>query len=486
MTIMKNPYKIWVLVFIPLLLLGACKKNMTDLNVNPKAAQQVPGEMLFSNAEVNFANTMTTPNVNTGIFELIAQYWAETTYPQESQYDLGNRDIPLNWWNALYRDVLQDLNQSLSLMRTQQTDPTLLPSQKVAYKNKIAIAKLFRAYVFSVLVNTFGDIPYTEALQGGENTTPKYDKQKDVYYALLDTIRTSIKEIDQTGDSFGNADLIYGGDTQAWYKFANSIQLRLAMIIADVDLQKAKTLVEEAAPHVFTSNDDNALIRYTTTPPHVNPIWVNLVQSKRNDFVAANTLVDVMNTRNDPRRQFYFTRVAASGTYIGGVYGSGNAFKNFSHPSEKVEAPDFPAIIMDYAQIEFLLAEAVMRGMNVGGTAAQHYNNAVTASIEFWGGTAADAAAYLANPLNQFDPGNWKRSIGIQEWIHLYTRGFDAWIEQRRLDYPQLVAPPSAVTAFPVRYTYPSTEENLNPNYKEASTSIGGDQVTTKLFWDIY
>lgn len=474
----------YIKYLIPVLVLGACKKNMTDLNYNPKVATTVQGEMLFTNAEKAFADVMTTPNVNTGIFELISQYWAETTYPQESQYDLGNRDIPLNWWNVLYRDVIQDFNQSINLMRRQQTDPTLLPEQKVAYKNKIAIARVFRAYAFSALVNTFGDIPYTEALQGRQNTTPKYDDQKTVYYALLDTIDAAIQEMDVSGGSFGSADLIYSGDMEAWYKFANSIKLKLGMIIADSDPAKAKSIVEEAAPNVFTSNDDNALLRYTTIPPNVNPIWTNLVQSGRNDFVAANTLVDTMNAHNDPRRKFFFTTAGSTGKYIGGVYGAGNAFKNFSHPSAKVEAADFPAIIMDYAEVEFLLAEGAARGMNVGGTAQQHYNNGVTASIEFWGGTETDATAYLVNPINQFDAANWKKSIGVQAWINYYTRGFDAWIEQRRLDYPQLKAPPSAVTAYPVRYTYPSTEENLNPHYAEAATAIGGDEVTTKLFWD--
>jgi hypothetical protein len=471
---------------IPVLFLAACKKDMTQLNVNPKAIRSVQGEMLFSNAEVAFANTMTTPNVNTGIFELIVQYWAQTTYPQESQYDLGNRNVPLNWWNALYRDVIQDFNQSIIAMRQQQADPTVLAPQKLAYKNKIAIAKIFRAYAFSALVNTFGDIPYTEALQGSVNTTPKYENQKDIYYALLDTISTSINELDVSGESFGSADLLYGGDVSSWYKFANSIQLKLAMVIADSDPAKAKSLVEAAAPNVFTSNADNALLNYTSTPPNVNPIWTNLVQSGRNDFVAANTFIDTLNTRQDPRMPFYFTDSAGSGKFVGGKYGSGNSFRKFSHPSDKIEAADFPAIIMDYAEVELLLAEGAARGMNVGLTAADHYNNGVSASIEFWGGTSADATAYLANPVNQYDRSNWQKSIGVQAWINYYTRGFDAWVEQRRLDYPQLQAPPAARTAYPVRYTYPTTEENLNEvNYKSASSSIGGDAVTTKLFWDV-
>lgn len=466
------------------LLLASCSKNMVELNVNSKVATTVQGEMLFSNAEKAFADIMTTPNVNSGIFELIAQYWTETTYPQESQYRIGERSIPLNWWNTLYRDVVQDFNQSIILMRKQAADPTLLPADKLTYKNKIAIAKIFRAYAFSVLVNTFGDIPYTEALMGRANLTPKYDNQKDIYYALLDSIDASIKELDVTGDSFGDADLVYGGDVSAWYLFANSIQLKLGMILVDVDPAKSKIIVESAAPNVFTSNSDNALLKYTTTPPNVNPIWTNLVQSGRKDFVGANTFIDTLNAHNDPRRPFYF-KLAPSGEYLGGVYGTGNVYKNYSAPAASITVADFPAILMDYAEVEFLLAEGAARGMNVGGTAIEHYNNAVTASISYWGGTLGETTAYLAAPINQFDLTNWKKSIGVQQWIAYYTRGFDGWTSFRRLDYPQLKAPVSAVSALPVRYTYPATEENLNKaNLDAASSAIGGDKVDTKLFWD--
>lgn len=469
---------------ISILLLASCTKDMTKLNVNPKVATTVQGETLFSNGEKAFADIMTTPNVNRGIFELISQYWAETTYPQESQYDLGERDIPLNWWNALYRDVVQDFNRSIVLMRQQQADPTLLEADKIAYKNKIAIAKMFRAYAFTVIVDTYGDVPYTEALMGADNLTPKYDKQKDVFYAQLDSISAAIKELDMDGDSYGKADLIYGGDVESWYKFGNSLQLKLAMIIADVDPAKAKTLVEAAAPNVFTSNADNALLAYTSNPPNVNPIWTNLVQGGRNDFVGANTFVDTLNAHMDPRRPFYFSTI--DGKYIGGIYGNGNTYRNYSHPSDKVKEPDFPAIILDYAEVQFLLAEGAERGMNVGGTADELYNGGIAASISYWGGSDADVSTYLANPVNMLDAANWKKSIGVQQWISYYTRGFDAWTSLRRLDYPTLIAPPLASSVFPLRYTYPSNEPLLNvSNYNAASSSIGGDKVGTKLFWDV-
>jgi hypothetical protein len=125
--------------------------------------------------------------------------------------------------------------------------------------------------------------------------------------------------------------------------------------------------------------------------------------------------------------------------------------------------------------------------MNVGGTAEEHYDNAVTASIEEWGGTAAEAAAYLAQPNVNYAtaPGTFKQKIATQEYIALYNRGFDAWILVRRLDYPTLATPVNALSGFPVRYTYPILEQNINTsNYNVAAAAIGGDAVTTKLFWD--
>jgi len=464
--------------------MSACHKDMSDLNRNPKAPTAVPGEALFANAQKNLADIITTPNVNNNIFEFIAQYWAATTYPQESRYDLGNRNIPQNWWTIIYRDVLRDLDESIRLISAAEA---ITDAQKSDKQNKLAIARVVWVHAYSILLNTFGNIPYTDALKV-DSATPKYDDQKTVYLALLDSLDVAISHMDDNGGSFGSSDLIYHGDVNQWFKFANSLKLRLGVTLADAEPARAKTVVESAAPHVFQSNADNAVFNYLETPPNTNPIWTNLVQSNRNDYVPANTLVNAMNTLNDPRRMFYFTK-DPNGNYSGGIYGAGNSFGNFSHVGENITEPDFPAVIMDYAEVEFLLAEAAARGMNVGGTVEEHYNNAITASIEYWGGTAADVSAYLAQPSVNYAtaPGTWKQKIGTQAWIALYLRGFDAWTSWRRLDYPSLVKPPSAITDIPVRYTYPSNEQNLNQqNYDQAAQAIGGDEVTTNLFWDIY
>lgn len=479
MSVMKKSV---ILLFAISLVVVSCRKNLSDINTNPKSPLEVPGEPLFSNAQKNFTDVLTAPNVNNNIFEFIAQHWAATTYPQESRYDLGNRNIPQNWWTIIYRDVIQDLQESIDLMTAAEA---ITPEQQVVKQNKLAIARIFWVHAYSVLVNTFGDVPYTEALDIS-NPTPSYDDQKTVYYALLDTLSASINKLDVSQGSFADADLIYDGDVASWIKYGNSLKLKMAMQIADYDKPKATTLALEAAPNVFASNEDNAVFRYLPTPPNTNPIWVNLVQSNRNDYVPANTLVNVMNQLNDPRRDDYFT-TDPGGNYSGGIYGAGNTFGNFSHVADPILAPDFPIALLDYAEVEFLLAEAIERGIAVGGTAVQHYNSAVMASVEYWGGTGAEATTYLANPLVNYATaaGPWQQKIGKQAWIALYLRGYDAWTWWRKLDYPTLTKPASAITDIPVRYTYPSNEQNLNEeNYDAASAAIGGDEVTTPLFWD--
>src|SRR5437763_6346063 len=111
-------------IFFSLILFaaGGCTKNLTSLNNNPKNPTVVPSYTLFSQAQLNMANTITTPNVNTNVFELIVQYWQETTYTDESNYDLGTRAIPDSWWNAWYRDVLNNLQLAKGLAATDVTD----------------------------------------------------------------------------------------------------------------------------------------------------------------------------------------------------------------------------------------------------------------------------------------------------------------------------------------------------------------------------
>jgi hypothetical protein len=465
-----------------LVVLASCTKNITSLNDNPKGPVVVPGESLISQAQANLANYYTTPDVNTNIFELIMQYWAETTYPQESQYILSERNIPRFWWQAMYTGILKNLETGKQLIAVEDVKPIPGAQDPAVRTNKVAITEISEIYVWAMLVNTFGNIPYTEALDFTK-ATPKYDDQKTVFYALTDSLDAALARLDPSVGSFGSADLLYGGTVSSWIKFANSLKLRMGMQLADIDPAKAQTMVEAAAPNAFASNTDNALFNFLSTPPNTNPIWTNLVQSNRNDFVPTNTLVNQMNAGSDPRLSSYFTTVG--GVYIGGVSGNGNTYANFSHVSDPIKVATFPTLLLDFSEVQFLKAEAVERGFNVGGaTAISHYDSAVTASITYWGGSATDAVTYLAQPGVSYTTATWQERIGVQQWIALYLRGFDAWTSWRRLGWPKIVAPASAITPTPVRFTYPDNEQTLNQaNWQAASAAIGGDLVTTKLFW---
>ena len=469
-----------LILLSPILLLSACKKDLTSLNVDPKNPQSVPAYSLFTNAQRSLARTVTSSNVNLNIFRLIMQYWQETTYLDESRYDLNTRNIPQNLWTAMYRDVLRDLQEAKKLI------PQQITTDAVQQKNEVAITDILQVYTYYYLVTTFGNIPYTEA-ENIDNVFPKYDDAQTIYNDLLTRLSADITALDPSGSSFGSADIIYGGNVAAWKKFGNSLKLKMGMTIVDVDFAKASTTVQSAVQSgVFTSNADNATFKFLAAPPNTNPIWEDLVQSGRKDFVASKTIIDTMTALGDPRIPFYFT-TDASGGYSGGGPGRSSNYATFSKPADKITTPDFPGLLLDYAEVEFYLAEAVERGIAVGGTAMQHYNNAVTASIVYWGGTVADATAYLAKPSVNYAtaPGNYKRKIGIQKWIALYNRAWDAWIEWRRLDYPQLQPAFRAVSPIPVRYTYPVNEQNYNTkNYNQAVTAIGGDDVTTMLWWD--
>jgi hypothetical protein len=146
-------------------------------------------------------------------------------------------------------------------------------------------------------------------------------------------------------------------------------------------------------------------------------------------------------------------------------------------------------VIIDYAEVEFILAEAVERGYNVGGTAEEHYNAAITASMEDWGVEAPVITAYLAQPTVAYATaeGEFRQKIGTQKWIALYLKGLQAWTEWRRLDYPLLNVPPGLTYEdIPLRFTYPVTEQNLNTaQWEQAANNIGGDEVSTPIFWDV-
>ncbi len=481
--------KIYIIFVVLAALAVSCTKNFEDMNTDEKHPTEVPGVTLFSNAQVALADQIASTNVNVNVWKLFAQYWTETTYIDEANYDIINRTIPDNAFRIFYRDILADLKEATRLISLEKP---LTDEEMVIKNNKLLIINILNAYSYQRLVDMFGNVPYTEALDIEATITPKYDDAATIYTDLINKIDEAINGLDESYGSFGSADLYYDGNVAAWKKFANSLKLKFAIHLADVNNDEAEVYAVEAAPNVFTSSNDDCQLIYLGATPNTNPLYEDLVLSGRKDFVPANTIVDIMNSLNDPRRDDYFDTITGQPEYTGGIYGYSNSYSNYSHISAKIQVPEFPVKLLSYTEVEFYLAEAVERGWNVGGDAESHYNAGITNSILEWGGTSSEADDYLAQPEVAYTTasGDWKEIIATQFWIASYTRGFLGWTIWRRLDAPTMNIPESPESddgQVPKRFTYPVNEQTLNAdNYYDAAQAIGGDFMSTKLFWDIY
>lgn len=473
--------KKYILTFIALTTLWSCMtdEQYEDLNRDPKNPTQVDADFLFTAATVSLSDVMASPNVNINIFRFVAQYLTATTYLDEPNFDLTNRGIPEAFWSELYRDVIFDVQNAKQIV---MDNPELSQAEKDARLGQLEVIEV---YAWHVLVDTFGDIPYSQALNASEFPLPEYDDAAAIYSDLISRLMAVDAQL-AAGEGFTDADVIYNGDMEQWSKFANSLLLRLGMRLSEVNPTLAADAATTAVANgVFTSNDDSATINYQANDPNTNPLWVDLVQSGRSDYVAANTVVDIMNALEDPRRSAYFDD-NITGEYVGGVYGASNSYPTVTHIGDVFLDPTLPGILIDYAEVEFYLAEAAARDFGVPGTAREHYNEAVTASILYWNGTQAEADAYLSQPLVEYDPARWRSQIGTQFWLAMFNNPFEGWAVWRKFDAPQLNLPAETGNPIPLRYTYPVNEQNLNEaNYSAASTAIGGDDQQTPIFWDV-
>lgn len=491
---MKN--KLLILIPIISLFATSCSDEITDLNRDNKRPTYTEANYLFTNAEHAMMDQVTSTSVNYNVFRLFAQQWTEVQYPQESQYDLTGRTIPDRHWATYYRDVLRDFKDSREYLLAAKESFAGSPSDLKVLENKIYVIDILSAYCYSILVDTFGDIPYTESLDIMNYPLPKYDDAQTIYKDLMSKLKTASHSLDTTNGSFGDADLVYGGDTAKWQKFANTLRLRMAINMDDVDHSFASTeALAAVADGIIMDSTDSAYFAYAAVQPNTNPLYVDLVASNRNDFLPADTFVNKMNALSDPRRAKFYTEFPeGSGQYKGGVYGVLNTYDNFSHIADELKEPEYPGVLITASEVEFLLAEAVERGIAVGGTAASHYNNAITLSMTDWGVAAADITTYLARTDVAYATatGNWKQKIGEQSWIALYNRGFEAWTSYRRLDFPVLSVPPvtyedadGPITVVPRRYSYPNQEQTLNKaNYLDAVSKIGSNGTSKRIFWD--
>lgn len=490
---------------VALLTLGAfvatgCQTDLTSLNTNPNSPTVAPAAPLFTNAVVSEAYRFAGNSLSSTA--LFAQHIAQVQYVDEDRGHLRSGTYD-NFFGA-YATELEDLEKVAAIGIGSK------------FPNITGPARVMQAWAYQNMTDAFGDIPYSEALKGDlvdGPIKPKYDAQKDIYYALLKSLTEASATMTTGGEAgLGAADPIYKGDMTEWLKFSNGMRARLALRMSKADPAKATAELAAAfsAPGgMMTSNSDIAALVYPGDGIFDNPWAANF--AGRDDHRVSRTLLDTMNVLADPRVKIYAQPTTSDPTkYVGLQNGLDNKtvtpfFNTTSRPGAifypgttvygtfgTAAGKKTPSYIMTFAEVSFIKAEAANRGLGglAPAAAAAFYNAGVAASITQWGGSSAEATAYLAQPGVAYAGGAMGlQQIGLQKWISLYTQSTEAWSEYRRTGNPASIKMgPKAYAdtpTIPRRFLYPVSEAAVNlTSLNAAIASQGADSYYTRVWWD--
>ena len=482
-----------VLVIITCCFSG-CTDDFEAINTNPNDPEVVNPSVLLPNVlreSVKRVHGHTTRLQRLGLDGgmLWVQYFARNQYTNEGDTYFTVADLMNANWKGFFNESLINAQQIIDIAGE---EGGLNENQ-----NYVAIGMIIKAWIFSVVTDTWGAVPYTEALDT-EIITPVYDSQELIYTGLLASLKTASDLLDPNGPDI-SGDVLYQGDILKWKKLANSLRLRLA------NRQAAKKPAESAAIFseilgnttaypIFESNDEHAALVHEARPSN-NPWHEIMVFSGREDWSISQTLISAMTDGAghpiDPRITVYANPATGgemAGLYTGAINGLPEAdasvfINGASRPGNFFLQETAPVVIMSYSELLFILAEAVLDGDYTGGLSAKEYLDlAVTASFDQYGLTSPDG--YI-DALNADKP-----TIMLEKWKALFAQGVEAWTEFRRTGFPVLT-PPGPNTIFenggqvPARLEYPNSEYSLNGTNVLAGVSINGgaDNKTTELWW---
>lgn len=474
-----------------------------DMNVDPNQPSSAPTSTLLTSAQASISGL-----VGATLPTLYVQYLSETQYTEDSRY--GTSQFDFNGW---YTGPLINLEEIIRLNTDEATAD--LASADGSNANQIAVARIMKAYYFQMMTDRWGSLPYSDALQGAENFSPSYDTQADIYAAVINELKEAAAQID--GGSGVNGDIVFGGNMASWAAFANTIRATMALRMSDVNASTAQSEFEDAVADGLISSD--VTFNHLADANYQNPWFARFIT--RTDYAVSETLIDELISLNDPRLPAFADPALISVTdfnlttanYVGMPYGIQNAgdIENASVSfitSDQIYTQSAAQSIISMAQVNFMLAEAAVKGWAAGGTAQSFYEAGIQASLAQWGvldigsyvygpnspvegATMAvlDYSDYIAQAGVAYDAANAMDQIATQKWLALYLNGYEAWAEWRRMDAPTLSPAPDFANnsgEIPVRHGYPTSESDLNSdNYEAAVSAQGADGLDTRLWWDV-
>lgn len=507
---MKN-----IFLSIIILFFVSCDKGLGDLNVNETNSTSLDPVLLLNQAIINTSFPVKSLVFDMGIVQQMIS--PNGGVVAGANFNQDSRDIttqPL--WTAYYQSVIK--NTYDARVRSQA-----LPNRTNMYN----MVRIYQSYVFMILTDEYGDIPYLEGGSGLAKGTffPAYDRQQDIYPLLIKELTEAAAALNTTA-VIETGDLLYAGNITKWKKFAHSLLLRAGMRLSKVDAAMAQSTVLAAVQAgVITDNADNAYIRHDAN--YTQPIGSTLNGSESANFYLARPFADHLKNTSDPRLASIAIRYvgAGSGTgqtvavgttdparQIGMPMGKDNgtiaaaatadglvSFYEYSQVDRRRMLKTFsPVFLVTAAQTNLLLAEANYRGWITTGTAAQYYADGIRSHMDqmvvFDVNSAVPAAArdtYItANPLTA---GRELEQINTQYWIASFLNGPEAFANFRRSGFPTLTPNPYGQPnnpdvpngTFIRRLTYPTSELSVNSEHvNEAISKQGADKLSTRIWWD--
>ncbi|WP_041257651.1 SusD/RagB family nutrient-binding outer membrane lipoprotein [Fibrella aestuarina] len=486
----------YIAALTAVLTLNSCGSDYLDINKNPNDAVSSTPELVLS-AALNATAGLLTHNQ-------VGHFWAGHWSPSGSVSGFNPEktyDLPSNFSTGIWTSSYDNLADYDYIEKAATT------SKQPAF---IGIAKVMKAYVFQRLVDTYGNVPYTEALKGTAILRPKYDDAQSIYDALvadLDVAVTNLKTpIASDNPSPGGADIVFAGNMSKWLRFANTLKLRLLLRqtnIASKESAIKSGIAKAVSDGGFLGADENALSTpgYLKSTGKQNPFWENYgftvsnTLSGNHDFYTnADFFITYLVSNNDPRLSRFATPATDAqyrGQYRGVPFGEGSDpylyAKTAGFGPAILKGFDQPQVLMQSAESFFLQAEAAFRGYT-SGNAQTLFENGITESFKFLGVTdaAKTAATYYSDPVsgrNYAASTNKLEAIITQKWVALGAfGGFEAWTEYRRTGFPKVPLSTRAVGTKPVaRLLYPQQEQGTNQANVLAQGTIS--QFDTKIFW---
>ena len=493
---MRSLYRLCIFLIAGSFSLSACTKKFDELNTDPNRPKSITPGVMLGQMQYRFVNASIQAGRN------FTHELMQVDAPRSSSSGAGVHRYFINPGSAVWTNFYNLLTDVDDIYET---------ATKLQENNYRAIALVYKAWAYSILTDLYGDIPFSQATKAKENVfQAAFDKQQDIYVRLLEDLDSANTLFDETkaltygGDLVYNAGALTGNKNlgiQKWKKFANSLKLRLLLRLSkregeiNVQEQTANLLADPVKYPVFTSNSDEAIFRYPGTYPYYNPYYNARTLDWREGTYFTKFFIGKLNADNDPRRAVWMTTIAVNGTnaYLGieSGYPITTQYAVGQHSSYADALKTLPqlGVMMTYAEVEFIKAELALKGLATGKTPRQHYEAGIAASMTQWGATMP--AGFLQQPGVAYDESSPQEKqleqIMMQKYIAYFFVDYQAWFEKRRTGYPILPRGEGipAENQFPSRVPYPTYLQSMNAeNLKATVAQMGGDNSTTKVWWD--